>query len=267
MTKRPSLQFYPADWRNDPALRMCSPAARGLWIDMICIMHEANPYGHLVVSGVAVSPEELAMIVGGTPKDVAKWLDELHRRKVYSVTDGGVIFSRRMVRDETDRDKWRTRQARHRDVTPTVTDYVTPESQRSSSSTSSSVTEVSKSISAVPALRPTRRNLLNGHQEDFDAFYVAYPKHKKRGDAEKAYVAALSLTSPEEILAGAVRYAVERAGQDEQYTQLPGTWLRAKCWLDETGQGVTPVDPEKAAEAKEKADQFLRRGKYAETHS
>lgn len=129
------------------------------------------------------------------------------------------------------------------------------------------VSKKEESISAVPASRPNRKNALNGHQSEFEAFYAVYPKHKKRGDAEKAYVAALSLTSPEEILAGAMRYATERAGQDEQYTQLPGTWLRAKCWLDETGQGTTPVDPEKAAEAKEKADQFLRRGKYAETHS
>lgn len=37
----PWLKFYPTDWRSDPALKMCSLAARGLWIEMIALMHEA----------------------------------------------------------------------------------------------------------------------------------------------------------------------------------------------------------------------------------
>jgi hypothetical protein len=30
---------------------MCSIGARGLWMEMMCIMHEGEPYGHLLVSG------------------------------------------------------------------------------------------------------------------------------------------------------------------------------------------------------------------------
>ena len=47
--KRPSFQFYPSDWLRDTALRSCSMGARGLWMDMICYMHEGNPYGYLKV--------------------------------------------------------------------------------------------------------------------------------------------------------------------------------------------------------------------------
>lgn len=140
--KRPAFQFYPADWRNDAALRMCSIAARGLWWEMICVMHSAIPYGHLVAAGKPIAPDELARIVGESKSDVTKWLAELGRREVYSVTDSGAIYSRRMVRDEIERAKWRERQSRHRDVTPNVTPPVTgdvtPQSPRSSSSSSSS---------------------------------------------------------------------------------------------------------------------------------
>jgi hypothetical protein len=45
--KRPAFQFYPGDWLRDMALRSCSMEARGLWIEMLCLMHDAVPYGHL----------------------------------------------------------------------------------------------------------------------------------------------------------------------------------------------------------------------------
>lgn len=43
--KRPSFQFYPADWRNNAKLRRCSEAARGAWMDVICVLHDSDEYG------------------------------------------------------------------------------------------------------------------------------------------------------------------------------------------------------------------------------
>jgi len=43
--KRPSFQFYPADWRTDTNLRRCSAAARGAWMDVLCLLHDADEYG------------------------------------------------------------------------------------------------------------------------------------------------------------------------------------------------------------------------------
>lgn len=103
--KRPAFQFYPADWRKDPELRTCSIAARGLWIDMLCLMHEAEPYGHLVVNGAPVSDAVLARLVGEPLAVVRRAREELHRAGVYSVTDGGVVYSRRMVHDEAVRER------------------------------------------------------------------------------------------------------------------------------------------------------------------
>ena len=98
--KRPSLQFYPGDWLRSTDLRSCSVGARGLWIEMICLMHEGNPYGHLKVGGKVILPPNLARIVGATLAEVEGWLAELTDAGVCSVAEDGCYLSRRMIRDE-----------------------------------------------------------------------------------------------------------------------------------------------------------------------
>lgn len=102
----PWIKFYPSDWRADPALRMCSVAARGLWMEMLCVMHEANPRGSLVINGAPLSDRQLASIAGASPKETTSLLAELEAAGVFS-RDNGVIYSRRMRRDDekAERDK------------------------------------------------------------------------------------------------------------------------------------------------------------------
>ena len=96
----PSYQFYPGDWRRDLGLQSCGLRARGLWQEMTCLMHEGEPYGHLTTPAGAMSPEMLAKHVREPLADVKHDLAELERQRVFSRTPGGVIFSRRMVRDQ-----------------------------------------------------------------------------------------------------------------------------------------------------------------------
>lgn len=99
--KRPAFQFYPGDWQRNIELRACSVGARGLWIEMICIMHQAEPYGYLVLNGKPITPTKLANITGGaTLAEVTRWLAELQEEAVFSIDAEGRMFSRRMVRDE-----------------------------------------------------------------------------------------------------------------------------------------------------------------------
>lgn len=95
----PWSKFFWKDWRADPRLRICTYSARGLWIDLLSLMHEGEPYGYLTVNGRAPSPRELSGILGGKSSEIGRLLDELKRENVASVTPDGVIFSRRMVRD------------------------------------------------------------------------------------------------------------------------------------------------------------------------
>lgn len=98
--RRPSFQFYPADWRKDPALAACSLAARALWLEMMCIAHESDNYGCLTINGQPMTTAHIARVVGESATTVKKLLAELENFGVFSRKNDGAIYSRRMVRDE-----------------------------------------------------------------------------------------------------------------------------------------------------------------------
>jgi hypothetical protein len=90
--KRPAFQWYPGDWLRATETRVCSLAARGLWIDMICLMHEGRPYGHLRVGTMDIQPGDLARMVGAPEADVAELL-ALSRSTIYARVKKGTFPS------------------------------------------------------------------------------------------------------------------------------------------------------------------------------
>ena len=93
------LKFYPKDWNGDHNLRACSLAARGLLASMLEPMHEAEPYGHLLVRGRKPDYDELAVIASCKPREVKYGIEELLKNHVLSINSDGIYYSRRMVRD------------------------------------------------------------------------------------------------------------------------------------------------------------------------
>jgi hypothetical protein len=161
MGKLPAFQFYPGDWIKDPGVRACSLASRGLWFDLLCYMHQSPKYGYFLAGGQTPTDDEASRILGCTVHDYQTCLAELERFSVFSRTKNGVIFSRRMIRDEAQRKAWRDRQNRHRvtkkdtkqeqiqdntgnECHGDVTHDVTPLSRLSSSSSSSSSSEIKR---------------------------------------------------------------------------------------------------------------------------
>jgi hypothetical protein len=97
MAKNPSTVFYWVDWTSDPAVRSCSMAARGMWMEMLALAAAAG--GYVKVGGQSCSISRLAEITGQDRRSVGRWIDELERKGVFSRTEDGTIFCRRMVRD------------------------------------------------------------------------------------------------------------------------------------------------------------------------
>lgn len=97
--KAPSFPWYPGDWRRDTPLMTCSLEARGLWIELLNIMHDTEPRGHLAIRGRAIPEDRVASMVGATPTQYRRLLSELEDAGVPSRTEDGILFSRRMVRD------------------------------------------------------------------------------------------------------------------------------------------------------------------------
>lgn len=69
--------------------------------------------------------------------------------------------------------------------------------------------------------------------EEFDQFWMQYPKRVSKGSARKAFDKALGKAPFEQIMAGVHRYAAERIDQDPKFTKHASTWLANDCWLDE----------------------------------
>lgn len=103
--KLPWFKWRPDKWRADAELRLCSFAARGLWIDLLGYMHEAKPAGYLLVAGSPPTTKELAKLVGGEHREVVSLLSELESRGVFSRDSAGRIYSRRMLRDIEKKEK------------------------------------------------------------------------------------------------------------------------------------------------------------------
>ena len=100
MTEHRWSKFWWQDYEADDALRLCSLAAQGLWMRMLCAMHRGAPYGHLAINGTTPSNRQMSIMLSATEKEVAKLVPELGAAGVLSRNDDGLIYSRRMVRDK-----------------------------------------------------------------------------------------------------------------------------------------------------------------------
>lgn len=92
--------FYFADWLNDPELSLCSLAAQGLWARMFCYAGLSEARGYLLIGGKPASLQDLSTLVHQPVQEVEKLLTELEDRHVFSRDRRGVIYNRRLVRDE-----------------------------------------------------------------------------------------------------------------------------------------------------------------------
>lgn len=117
---RPSLQFYPGDWMRNANLRRCSHAERGVWVDIMCLMHDSEPYGVLqwpleeIADAVRATLQQLQALIA---KGVMKGADVGQTCEAYTYTPrtagkngktvtlineqpGPLWYSSRMVKDE-----------------------------------------------------------------------------------------------------------------------------------------------------------------------
>ncbi len=233
--KRPSFQFYPNDWMSDAALRMCSLAARGLWADMMSIMHDCSPYGYLVVNGKGILPAVLARRVGASLDEVQHLLDELGEHAVYGVSEQGWIFSRRMVRDE------HNRQVRAAGGVKSLENENVPRPKVGGK----------VSLQPSPTSTPTSSSTSKPFLEDFEAVWSQYPKRAGANNKRDAYFAYRARrktgVTAQEIADGVERYAryIRAAGKEgTEYVKMASSFFGpsqpyAEAWTIPTAPSST----------------------------
>lgn len=205
----PWLKFYTSDWRADPRLKMCSLEARGMWIEMICLMHEAEPYGQLLVSGQSPTDAQLAVLVGAPPDRITAMLGELESAGVFSRTRAGVIYSRKLSRmakkSATARKNGKKggnpTLSKERKKPPLVKGGVNGRDKPQKPEARDQIEEEYKSSSSIA--RDARED-----EDSYLRYLKAHPRPIESAEGERAFDAlTASGVDPEQIISAASAYA------------------------------------------------------------
>jgi len=107
-----------------------------------------------------------------------------------------------------------------------------------------------RNIDTPPSLNPIT-NIRPRELAGFDLFWSAYPRREGKGRAEKAWVKAVRLASPDNIVEAvhATKWAEEK-----QFIPLPASWLNDRRWEDE----LAGMRPRRASEAELEAEERSR---------
>jgi hypothetical protein len=100
--KLPSFQFYPADWRKDPGVQSLTFHQRGVWLEILCLMHESPRRGLLLMpNGNTMSDDALSRVIGLDKQNLTTTLTAILECGVADrEPETGALMNRRMIRDE-----------------------------------------------------------------------------------------------------------------------------------------------------------------------
>lgn len=225
--KRPAFQFYPADWRKDSALQSCSLSAQGLWINLLCIMHECDRYGHLSINDKPMQAAQLARLVGLTPKECAALLDELEGAGVFSRLEDGTVFSRRMVKDERIRNV--RAQAGRLGGNPNL---VKQSDNQTVNHTSNQDANLSINLMPTPSSSSSSSKDKSMSPVGFDSFWSAWPTTPRKQGRSKC-LAVWSRKKLEARSAEIIAHVEAMKATDSWrggYEPMPMTYLNQERW-------------------------------------
>jgi hypothetical protein len=226
-------------------LRMCSISARGLWMEMLCIMHEAEPRGSLLINGRPVSERQMVSLTGATLREIHTWVAELELAGVFSRDDNGTIYSRRMKRDQekSEQDKANGKAGGN----PSLKGGVNPPDKAQKLEARDQKLEARNQIEEEEEKKErTRASALAPSHTDsqFDQFWEAYPHKVGQEAARKAWLKACLKIELPQLMAALLRY---RNKLDDRPWCNPATWLNQERWEDVPAPPVVPQnrDPQK----------------------
>ena len=77
------------------------------------------------------------------------------------------------------------------------------------------------------------KDIAHSEHDRFDDFWSEVPRKIGKGQARKAWNAAVKKTDAETLIAGIRRFAAEKRGHDPQFIAHPATWLNGERWEDD----------------------------------
>jgi uncharacterized protein YdaU (DUF1376 family) len=95
----PHIQFYIGDWRRDVGVQSLSYHYRGIWLELLMLMHCSEQRGRLVLHGKPMSDDSISRLLGLSRQEGAKAIQVLLGSAVASRDSDGAIICRRMIRE------------------------------------------------------------------------------------------------------------------------------------------------------------------------
>lgn len=225
MKSAASLWFW-RDWESDVGLKVCSLAAQGLWMRMLCIAAQHDPIGYVSINCVGLDPEGIAKIVGVGVDDVRSLIGELSQNGVFSRDRNGTIYNRRMTRDA--KKSAIARKNGSMGGNPTL--------RNERSIGLSVIHEDNDALMGADKLKPIPipvikgKNIKKVRQEEFQQFWDAYGHKVDRPRAEKALAQALTKAPLAQIIEGVRQYRARLT--DIKFIKDPAAWLNGERWAD-----------------------------------
>jgi len=244
MAKLPAFQFYPGDWLSNTRLQVCSMAAQGLFITLMCYMHQSDRYGYLLVNGAKPDRKQMMKLTRMNPKSFTHALSELLGSGVIKEDENGVLYCRRMIEDQRLREirkeagskggnpvlvKQTVNQQLNRNPTPSVSSSVS-----SSSSTSGKDENKEQTLCVRAATEKKGRTAC----ALFDSFWSVWQGKKvERKKCLDHWQRHRLDDRAADITAGLAREVAWRAnappGTFVPQWKHPIRWLRGECWNDQ----------------------------------
>lgn len=100
MAKLPAFQFYPADWKKDIKVQSLSFEERGIWFEILCLMHESEERGKLMINKKPMDNISISRLIGCELPMLEKALNRILELGVAYKDKHGVIYNKRMINDE-----------------------------------------------------------------------------------------------------------------------------------------------------------------------
>jgi hypothetical protein len=113
--KQPAFLFFTGDWMKDPNLSKCSAATRGIWMDLLCAMHENGRTG--IITGTI---KELAQMCRCSEQEMRYTIVTLQSNEVAEIRKRNApshkvtVVNRRMNREHKVREATKLRAQKHR---------------------------------------------------------------------------------------------------------------------------------------------------------
>lgn len=235
----PWFKFFPGDWLKAADLRRCSPAARGVWIDLLCFMWDCDERGVLRSGNKPWTDDEVAAAIAGPHDIVLAGIQELYDKGVVSRSEGGSLYSRRMRREFIVCQKRATAgrtgglaSQANRKQTAKQKPSKTLISDSDSDSDSGSHSELNQPRKERPSMAET--------------IYQAYPRHVGKAKALLAIDKAIEVIAQRDasmrkapaswLLERVQKFADSPAGKRGNFTPYPATWFNGGRYDDDDAE-------------------------------